>query len=141
MVSANRLYKIASVLLILFTLGHTYGFLNFRPPSPEGRAVFDSMNGVYFQVKGTTLSYGEFYKGFGLAISVYGLFMAYLTWHLGTLADSSPQAIGSLGWGLFLMQVAMLALSLKYFAIVPSVLNGLLAIVLAAAAWSVRGRA
>jgi hypothetical protein len=135
-VSANRLYKIASVLMVLFTLGHTYGFLNFMPPTPEGRAVLDSMNHVYFQVKGATFSYGGFYRGFGLAISVDGLFKALVTWHLGTLAGSNPQAIGLLGWGLVVVHIAMLILSLRFFAIAPAVANGLLVILLAAATWS-----
>jgi len=68
MVFASRLYKMASVLMVLFTLAHTYGFLKFKPPSPEGLAVLDSMKKVYFQVKGATFSYGGFYRGFGLAI-------------------------------------------------------------------------
>ena len=66
---ATVLYKIASVLLILFAAGHTFGFLSFNPPSAEGRAVYDSMNNVHFKVKGSIFSYGGFYRGFGLSIN------------------------------------------------------------------------
>ncbi len=141
MVIASRLYKTASVLMILLTLGHTYGFLKFKPPSPEGLAVLDSMNSVYFQVKGATFSYGRFYRGFGLAISIYALFLAYVAWHLGSVAGSNPQAIGFVGWALFLVEVRMLILSWKFFSIAPAVFSALVAILLGLAAWSVRSRA
>ena len=49
------LYKIASLLLLLFAAGHTFGFLRFRPPSVEGRAVYEAMNSVHFQVRGSKL--------------------------------------------------------------------------------------
>src|SRR5260370_1038563 len=46
---ATLLYRIASVLFILFAAGHTFGFLSFKPASPEGLAVRDAMNNVHFQ--------------------------------------------------------------------------------------------
>jgi hypothetical protein len=46
----NSVYKIAAVLFLLFTAGHIFRFLSFRPSSPEGRAVFESMNRVFFDV-------------------------------------------------------------------------------------------
>jgi len=41
---AVTLYRIASVLLVLFAAGHTFGFLKFKPSSAEGLAVRDAMN-------------------------------------------------------------------------------------------------
>jgi hypothetical protein len=52
---ATVLYRIASGLLVLFAVGHTLGFLNFKPPSPEGLAVREAMNNVHFQ-SGTPVS-------------------------------------------------------------------------------------
>jgi hypothetical protein len=92
---ATLLYRIASVLLILFAVGHTIGFLKFKPPTAEGLAVHDAMNKVHFQVRGKNYSYGGFYVGFGLFNSVYLLFSALLAWHLGSLAARNPQAIGA----------------------------------------------
>src|SRR5438552_18678236 len=87
------LYRTAAVLLILFAAGHTFGFLNFKAPTAEGVAVFDAMNHVRFTARGATYSYGDFYRGFGLYISVYLLFSAFLAWHLGSQAQTLPQAI------------------------------------------------
>jgi hypothetical protein len=48
--SATLLYRIAAFVFVLFAVGHTYGFLSLRPPSAEGRAVYDAMNTVRFEV-------------------------------------------------------------------------------------------
>lgn len=61
-------YRLAAALLMLFAAGHTFGFLAFRPPSREGLAVRDAMNNVAFQFKGSSYTYGNFYKGFGLTL-------------------------------------------------------------------------
>src|SRR5437867_4443896 len=55
--TATRLFRIAAVLLVIFALGHTAGFLNFKPPTKEGFAVLNAMNSVRFQVGGTSFSY------------------------------------------------------------------------------------
>lgn len=136
--NATTLYRIASVLFVLFAAGHTFGFLKFKPPTQEGLAVRDSMNDVHFQVGGKSFSYGGFYTGFGLFITVNLLFSAFLSWHLGSLAGGDPQAIGVLGWAFFAVQVAGLALSWMYFAPVTAVFSALVAICLGWGAWLVR---
>jgi CRISPR/Cas system endoribonuclease Cas6 (RAMP superfamily) len=133
---ATLLYRIASVSFVLFAAGHTFGFLNFKPPTPEGLAVRDAMNNVHF---GPNLSYGAFYVGFGLYVTVYLLFSAFLAWHLARLAGRLPQAIGALGWAFFAVQLASLALSCVYFAAPPAVLSALVAACLGWAMWQVRG--
>jgi hypothetical protein len=115
------LYRIAAVLFVLFAAGHTFCFLSFTAPSAEGRAVFDAMNQVYFSKGQTTYNYGEFYRGFGLSCSVSMLFSAFLSWHLGELARTLPQAIGALGWIFFVVQLTGLAISVKYFGIPPTI--------------------
>jgi hypothetical protein len=113
--NATVLYRIAAVILLLFAAGHTFGFLSFKPPTPEGIAALDAMTNAHFKVGGWTCSYDGFYKGFGLHITVYLLFSAFLSWHLGTMAATSPQSIGFLGWAFAAVQVAGVALSWIYF--------------------------
>jgi len=137
---ATSLYRIASVFFILFAAGHTFGVLSLKPPSEEARAVFDGMNNVHFQVRGTSFSYGGFYRGFGLSITLQLLFSAFLAWHLGTLASSDPRAIGLLGWVFVVVQVAGLILSWKYFSAAPAMLSAIVAVCLGWAAWLVAGK-
>jgi len=135
---ATLLYRIASVLLILFAAGHTIGFLKFKPPTPEAAAVWDAMNNVHFQVGRASFSYGGFYIGFGLFATAYLLFSAFLAWHLGGLAATNRPAIGALGWAFFMLQLASLALSWSYFFLPPVVLSALVAACTGWAAWQVK---
>jgi hypothetical protein len=133
------LYRIAAALFVLFAAGHTVGFLSLTPPTAKAIAVRDAMNNVHFEMNGSSFSYGGFYVGFGLYISVYLLFSAFLAWHLGGLAGSFPRAIGTLGWTFFAVQLAGMALSLIYFSAPPAILSGLVAALLGWAIWRLRG--
>lgn len=139
--NATLLYRIASVLLLVFAVGHTVGFLKFTPPTPEGVAVRDAMNNVHFQLRSAQFSYGGFYQGFGLFATIYLLFAAFLAWYLSGLAARAPQAVGSLGWMFFVLQLASLVLSWIYFLPPPAVLSALIAICTGWAAWLVRAGA
>lgn len=136
--NATLLYRIAAGLLVLFALGHTIGFLKFKPPTPEGLAVRDAMNNVQFELGRAKFTYGGFYTGFGLFATAYLVFAALLAWHLGGLASTAPGAIGALAWEFFVLQLVSLALSWIYFLAPPAVLSGLIAICTGWAAWLVR---
>jgi hypothetical protein len=136
--AATWLYRIAAIVFVLFALGHTYGFLSLRPPSDEGRAVYNAMNSVQFVVNGRSYTYGNFYRGFGLSCTVSLIFSAFLSWYLGELARSTPAAIGALGWVFFVVQLASVVLSFLYFGPPPMVLSALVAILLGSAAWLAR---
>ena len=133
--NATVLYRIAAVILVLFAAGHTFGFLSFKPETPEGIAALDAMTNVHFKVGGGTYSYGGFYKGFGLHITVYLLFSAFLSWHLGSMAATSPQSIGFLGWAFAALQVAGVVLSWIYFFPIAVIFSAAAAICVGLAAW------
>ena len=109
------LYRIVAVVLVLFAAGHTYGFLSFRAPNVEGRAVWDSMNHVQMAVGGNSYTYGGFYTAFGIDISLYLLFSAFLAWYLSVQVRRAPQTIRVLAWGFVALQVGGLVLSGVYF--------------------------
>jgi len=132
------LYRIAAVLFILFALGHTFGFLQFRPDTPEGVAVHDAMNNVHFKIGNADFTYAKFYIGFGLSVTAYMLFSAFLAWYLSGLAGKHPKAVGSLGWGFFAVQLACLILSCIYFFAVPIIFSSLATICLGWAASQVK---
>ena len=94
---------------------------------------------VHFVVKGRSSTYGGFYRGFGLSATVSLIFSAFLSWHLGELARSTPAAIAALGWAFFVAQIAGVVLNFIYFGPAPMVLSALVAIILGAAAWLARG--
>ena len=116
---AAYLYRMAAVLLVLFAAGHTAGFLTFKPPTAEAMAVRDAMMDVHFQVKNSEFSYGGFYRGFGLFVTAYLLFSAFLA---GYLAKHPAPVIG---WALCAVQAVSLVLSWVYFAAAPALFSAL----------------
>jgi hypothetical protein len=108
-VSTAWLYRLAAVLLVIFAVLHTIGFMGFKPPTPEGRAVLESMNQVHFLLGGKSFSYGEFYTAFGLLVTVYLFFSAYVAWCL------SRAGTKDMAWALFVVQAASLVLACVYF--------------------------
>ena len=136
--NATLLYRIASGVLVFFAIGHTYGFLHFKPPSPEVQAVWDGMRNAQFQIGSFRVTIRGFYNGFGLLVTTYMCFTAFLSWHLGNLARTNPAAIGGLGWAFVVVQLASLWLSWYYFFAGPVVFSALAVVCVAWAAWLVR---
>ena len=124
-------FRAAAVLLLLFAVGHTIGFLTFRAPTDAGRAVFDAMNTVRFADAHGSYSYGEFYRGFGLWITVSQVFVGFLAWRLGAMAGrGSAGEVKMIGWALVAVQVIGLALSARYFSLPPVIFSAVVAVCL-----------
>ena len=117
-------FRIAAVLMLLFAAGHTFGFLSFRPPTADGLAVWEAMQRVHFSVGHSAFSYAGFYVGFGLFISAFGLFGAWLAWVLGSMARRGVMEARTIAWGMFGLECVCLGLAVKYFAALPAVLSG-----------------
>ena len=132
--SATLLYRIAAVLLILFAAAHTFGTLIAQPPTPEAAGIRDNMNKP-FAVEGKSYSYGNFYKGLAICITIYLLLLAFLAWHLAGMAARHPEAIGALGWVLCASKLATMIAAWIYIAPVPAITAAVVAFVLGLAAW------
>ena len=70
---ASLLYRIASVLLILFALGHTLGFQRVDPRWGVDSIIAASRS-THFDVQGLNRTYWDFYTGFGLFVTVLLIF-------------------------------------------------------------------
>ena len=136
--SPRTLYRIAAVVFVFFALGHTAGFLGFRPPTAEAAAVRAAMDHVRFTVDGAEFSYGGFYVGFGLFVTLYLLLAAFLAWQSGALASQAPSIAATLGWSLCAVQLGSLVLSWRYFFLAPAVMSAVVAACLGWAAWQLR---
>ena len=112
--------RLASIVLLLFALGHTVGFLSFRPQSPEALEVLDTMRRVPFDFGGATVHWIDLYTGFGLAISVSGFVSTILAWRLSTSTAAEAALARVVAWLLCAIQVANIILSLRYFAAVQA---------------------
>jgi hypothetical protein len=91
------------------------------------------MKAVHFSALGEYRSYWDFYRGFGLSISIYAAVFAIVLWQLGGQAKADPVAARPM---ILVMLLAYLGLGLlcwKYFFAPPLVFAGAVALCLGAA--------
>src|SRR6266446_1619371 len=131
---APLLYRIASVLLILFALGHTLGFRRVDPRWGID-SIIGTLRSTHFDVQGLNRTYWDFYTGFGLFVTVLLVFIAVLSWQLGSLPKESLLMMPIVTWGLAACFVVVTFLSWKYFFIVPIIFSGVITICFIFAAW------
>jgi hypothetical protein len=129
--TATPLYRTAGILLLVAAAGNTFAVVRFwqsggamnRVPLPEDHRVF----------------YGPVLLSLGVFCSLCVLFAAYLAWHLGTMARTTPHAIGALGWALFSYQLLGVWVSFHELSGLVRMLTVALAICTGWAAWLGRG--
>jgi hypothetical protein len=125
-------FRLSSYLLVLFCAGHSRGALLSTPHfGPEADAVLSSMKSVHFVAQHANDTWFGFYLGFGWLVSVFFLFSAVVTWHLGGLQSADERrAMAAIIWALFLSYAASSYLSWTYFFIAPGVFSTAVAAIL-----------
>ena len=131
---ASLLYRFASVLLILFALGHTLGFRRVDPRWGVD-SIIGALRSTHFEVQGLNRTYWDFYTGFGLFVTVLLIFVAVLSWQLGSLSKESLLRMPLVTWGLAACFVLVTVLSWKYFFVMPMIFSGVITICFILAAW------
>jgi hypothetical protein len=131
---ASVLYRIAAVFIVLFAIGHTFGFRQ-SDPSWGVEALVGSMRSIHFDVQGFSRTYWDFFVGFGLFVSVFLLLAAVVAWQLGGLSAETLALMRRVSWGLALSFVALTILSWRYFFFLPLLFSVLITACLVAAAW------
>lgn len=113
------LLRIASVIALLFAVGHTMGL----PWTPGPASVVEAMKAVSFDAMGSKRTYWDFYFGFGVTISVYMFAQAALLWLLASLARAGSSPIRPWVGVLLASNAASGFLAWKYFFLLPVVLS------------------
>src|SRR5215471_4548419 len=131
---ASILYRIASVLLILFAIGHTMGFRRVDPRWGVD-SLINQLRSTHFNVQGFNRTYWDFFTGFGLFVTILLLFAAIVSWQMGGLPRETLSSMSLITWGLAICFVIVTFLSYQYFFIVPVIFSGLVTICLLLAAW------
>lgn len=130
---ASLLYRIASVLLVLFAAGHTLGF-RMNDPKLGAGPVIASLHTLHFQIQGFSRTFWDFYVGFGLFVSVFLVFAASVAWQLGSLQPEPLAIVHGIRWGLAICFAVETVLTWKFFFIVPIVFSVAITACLIAAA-------
>lgn len=125
--------RIASVLTLLHAVLHTIGGVFGRPQPGPQQMVMDAMRANSFPVLGAIRTYWQFYRGFGLGITIFLAALAVVMWQLSLLAKADPHRLRPIYWTLLIAFVAMAVNSCLYFFWPPVVVEGLIAICMAGA--------
>ena len=131
---ASIFYRIASVLIFLFAVGHSAGFRKSEPKWGVD-SLLASMQSIHFEAQGFTRTYWEFYTGFGLLVSVFFVFAAVLAWYLGGLPTSMLGLMRVPAWALAICFVIVTILCWRYFFLAPVVFSAIISVCLIVAAW------
>jgi hypothetical protein len=139
-VKTKVFFRIASILLLLFSAGHTLGFRK-TDPSWGVDGLLNLMRSIHFDAQGFQRTYWDFYVGFGLFISVLFVFASLVCWQLSSLEPTMLRSLPLICWPLALCFVVVTILSWQYFFLVPIIFSLLISVCLILAAWFARGPA
>ena len=118
-------FRLASYVLVLYALGHTLGAVVGTPSfGAESDAVVVAMKAVHVQAQGSDCTWYGFYRGFGIFVSIYFAFSAFMAWRLGGAEERERSALLPLAWALFASHVVGLVVACAYFFPVPMAFSG-----------------
>jgi hypothetical protein len=126
------LLRIASVISLLFTAGHTLGGLKKWSPMGENE-VLKAMTTVRFETMGANRSYLDFFMGFGWSISVAMLLQTVLLWQMASLARTDVAHVRPMIAVFALATLASGVIAWRFIFPVPALFSGVLLIALVAA--------
>ena len=133
-VNAPILYRISSVLLLLFAVAHTFGFRQ-SDPTWGVDTLLASMRSIHFDVQGFSRTYWDLFLAAGFSVGVFFLFAAILAWQLGGLPAETLAVMRVTVWAFALCFAAITVLSWRYLFILPIVFSIVITVCLTAAAW------
>src|SRR5882724_9246160 len=131
---ASMFYRIAAVLLLLFTVGHTLGFRQSDPKWGVD-ALLGSMRSIHFDVQGFNRSYWDLFVAAGFSVGVFYLFAAILAWQLGGLPAATLALMRVTVWAFALSFAAITIVSCRYLFIMPIAFSIVITLCLTAGAW------
>lgn len=114
------LYRICAGLLLLATIGHTFGGMfgtARRGPQagPEADQVLATMKSVRFRWQGAETTWFRFWLGNGLCVSALFLPAIVALWVMGGLDPAQLQPMRLIAWAVFASITLVALLGFKYF--------------------------
>jgi len=108
-------------VLVFFTVAHTVGVLKPPAAGTPAAAVLATMGSVHFPIMGFQRSYGEFYRGFGLFVSLEFAILAALAYQVSGLSRRHPRQALPMAITLQAACIASAILSWMFFFAAPIV--------------------
>lgn len=131
---ASLLYRIASILMLLFAAGHTFGFRQIDPKWGVDSLV-QSMKSIHFNANGSDRTYWDFFVGFGLFVTALMVFASIVAWQFSNLRAETLGQMRIGAWGFVVCFGVVAYLSWRSFFLVPVIFSVSILLCLTAAAW------
>lgn len=126
-------YRLASYVLALFALGHTFGALANTPRlGSASDQVVGMMRSVGVVAQGARTSWYNFYLAFGYFDTVFFLFSMVVAWFLGGKSPEERRALAPIAWALLASQVGGLVIAQRWLFPAPVALSAVLVVFLGA---------
>ena len=122
--------RIASVLTFIHAALHTIGGVFGSADPGVQQATVATMKANEFVVMGVTRSYWNFYRGMGLAVSVFLAMEAVVFWQLGSLAKMDGSRLRPVLAAFSVGYLGFAAVSYRYFFAAPVITEILIALCL-----------
>src|SRR4051812_1880511 len=129
--------RIASIISLLFTAGHSVGGLQKWSPTQDNE-VLKAMTDVHFDAMGVSRSYLDLYLGMGWTISVFMLLQTVLLWQMASLARTNAGQLRGMIAAFALAALASGIIAWRLILPVPALFSAALAIALGAAYMTAR---
>jgi hypothetical protein len=133
-VKSAILYRISSVLLLLFAVGHLLGFRQ-SDPAWGVDTLLGSMRSIHFEVQGFSRTYWDLFTAAGFSVGVFYLFAVVLAWQLGGLPAETLARMRVTVWAFALCFATITVVSWRYLFILPIVFSIVITLCLTAASW------
>lgn len=130
---ASVFYRIATLVLVLFAIGHTIGFRRNIPEWNAG-SVIAAMQATHVNAQGFDRTYWDFFSAFGFLFTVFLLFAAVLAWQLAALPPEAVARTRGIAWSFAISFVAVTVLSWQYAFTTPLIFSIVVTVCLIAAA-------
>ena len=137
---ASMWLRIASVLTFVHAVLHTVGGVFGKPDAGAATVAVEAMKANEFMLMGNVRTYFEFFRGMGLAVSIFLTFEAFAFWIMAGLAKRDAKRLRPLLAVFLLAYLAMAWNSYEYFFLAPVITEVLIAGCLGFA-WIVAGQA
>lgn len=130
--------RIASILTLLHAVLHTAGGVFAKPQPGAAAEAAGAMRSNLFIVMGLVRSYWVFYKGMGLAVSVFLAVEAIVFWQLASLAKTDAGRIRPMLVTFLAGYLVLAVVSYRFFFLAPVITEILIALCLGMAVMKAR---
>jgi hypothetical protein len=130
--------RIASVLTLVHAALHTFGGVFGNPDPGAAQTAFGAMQSNQFLVMGVTRSYADFYRGLGLAVSIFLTAEGIIFWQFSSLARTEVHRLRPIMATFLVAYLAVAVNSYVYIFAPPVVIEVLIGICLGLAIFSAK---